>query len=111
MRSTTRPTAPRGLSTAMRRWWRDVAEGFGLEPHHLRLLEAACRAWDRMTQAAEILARDGITIEDRYGKPKAHPAVGIERDSRLAFARLVRELGFDVADTDAARPPRQRGQR
>jgi hypothetical protein len=54
----------------------------------------AAEAWDRTQQAREILARDGITVEGREGV-KAHPAIMIERDSRLAFARLVAQLSLD----------------
>lgn len=58
-----------------------------------------------MTQAQAILEGEGIVVEGRFGK-RAHPAVAIERDARLAFARLVRELALhDDADADA-RPPR-----
>lgn len=60
------------------------------------LLQAAAESWDRIQEAREILAREGSIVTDRYGKPKAHPAVGIERDARVVFARLVRELELDV---------------
>jgi phage terminase small subunit len=60
----------------------------------LKLLEAAADAWDRMVQARTQLATDGLTVEGAHGK-KTHPAVNVERDSRTAFARLVRELDLD----------------
>jgi hypothetical protein len=40
------------------------------------------------------LLADGLTVEGAHGK-KTHPAVNIERDSRLAFARILRELDLD----------------
>jgi P27 family predicted phage terminase small subunit len=67
-----------------------------LQEHHLRLLQLACEAWDRAQQAREQIDRDGLTIRTADGGIKAHPAVGIERDSRLAVARLVRELDLDT---------------
>jgi hypothetical protein len=60
----------------------------------LKLLEAAADAWDRMVQARTQLATDGLTVEGAHGK-KTHLAVNVERDSRAAFARLVRELDLD----------------
>jgi phage terminase small subunit len=60
----------------------------------LYLLEAACGAWDRLEGARQTLAREGITVAGRYG-PRAHPAVGVERDARFAFARLLTQLDLD----------------
>jgi phage terminase small subunit len=76
-----------------------------LDSHHVRLLTKACEAWDRSERAREALAKYGMTYEDRFGAPRSRPEVAIERDSRLAFARLVRELGLDVALPSDTRPP------
>jgi phage terminase small subunit len=85
---------------------------YELEPHHLRLLQLAGEAWDRSQQAREALDQHGMTFDDRFGAPHARPEVAIERDARLAFARLVRELDLDV-DTPAGprRPPAIRSNR
>jgi P27 family predicted phage terminase small subunit len=102
------PDPPEYLSEAMKSWWRSVTGEFVLEAHHLFLLEAAAGAWDRMTAAREILAKDGMTVTTATGE-KQHPCVGIERDARAAFARLLRELDLDVqppkSDQAAWRPP------
>ena len=89
------PPAPRHLKKATRLWWQSVVTDYSLEPHHLRLLQAAAESWDRYQEARMILAKDGLTTPTASGL-KAHPAVAIERDARLAFARLVRELDLDV---------------
>jgi len=73
-----------------------VVTTYVLEAHHRRLLTLAAEAWDRTCQAREALAEHGLVFEDRFGQPHARPEVGIERDSRLAFARLLRELDLDV---------------
>jgi phage terminase small subunit len=96
---------PPHLSASSRRWIKQILADFDLESFHFRLLIKAAEAWERSEQAREQLARDGITVPDRYGVLKAHPAVAIERDSRLAFARLLRELALDAAAPDS-RPPR-----
>ena len=99
-------TAPKHLAPDTRKWWRSVTESYELEPHHVRLLTLASQAWDRAEEAREALAESGIVYEDRFGQPRARPEVGIERDNRLAFARLLRELDLDVAPpASAARPP------
>lgn len=96
---------PEHLSSASQRWWLEVVEGFALEPHHLRLLELAASAWDRCEEAREALAIHGAVYNDKFGQPRARPEVAIERDSRIAFARLLRELGLESAPADAPRPP------
>jgi len=107
------PPAPNHLSPAMQAWWQAVVRDYELDPHHLRLLEAACDAWDRMVQARETLAREGLTVTTKSGT-KRHPCADIERDSRLAFARLLRELDLDAdppRETPAWRPPALRSNR
>ncbi|UFW82873.1 P27 family phage terminase small subunit [Bradyrhizobium barranii] len=96
---------PKHLAPPTRRWIKQILADFDLESFHFRLLVKAGEAWDRSEQAREAVAADGITVPDRYGVLKAHPAVAIERDSRLAFARLLRELALDAAAPDS-RPPR-----
>jgi hypothetical protein len=73
----------------MQIWWRQVTADYALDQHHLRLLECAADAWDRMATARAELLRDGLTVKGRYDRVP-HPAVNIERDSRLAFARILR---------------------
>jgi P27 family predicted phage terminase small subunit len=87
--------APSHLRKETRAWWTDVHIHWRLEEHHSRLLTMACTAWDRAEEAGEILARDGIVIGGRQAAVRPHPAIAIERDSRLAFARLVAQLNLD----------------
>ena len=90
------PKAPLHLTEQTRIWWRSVLREYALEPHHIRLLQAAAECWDRLQEARQLLARDGLVIEGREGGMRPHPAAAIERDSRIAFARLIRELDLDV---------------
>ena len=101
-----KPRPPRHLHPETRRWFKQVAENFELEPHHLHLLTLACEARDRAEAARDTLARLGVTYQDRFGQPRARPEVAIERDSRIGFSRLLRELGLDgAADPGESRPP------
>lgn len=100
------PKAPAHLREPSKKWWREIVETYALETHHLRLLQSACEAWDRQQEAREMLASDGLTVEGREGGVRPHPCVAIERDARIAFARLVRELDLDSATLPtASRPP------
>lgn len=78
----------------MRAWWRAVVEGWDVEEHHLRLLALAAEAWDRSEMARLQVEAEGLTVPGRYG-PRTHPAVAVERDAKLIFSRLVRQLNLD----------------
>ncbi len=100
------PAAPSHISGRAKGLWRALVKEFALEAHQLELLRRACEASDRADEARELLAGDGLTTVDRYGQVKPHPAVNIERDARLAEARLIRELALEPAEPEAPRPPR-----
>lgn len=101
------PTPPADFSPATRAWFKQIVADFDLEPHHVRLLEAACRSWDRAEEARARVAEDGAFIKDRFGQLKAHPGVDVERKGRDSFRLFARELGLDVATPGAneSRPP------
>ena len=107
-----KPEAPPShLTAATAAWWTQVTTDYALESHHLKMLTLACEAFDRATEARELLAKEGIVVEDRFGAPRPHPAVSIERDARLAFVRIVRELDLDgepLPDPRPSRLPRNR---
>jgi len=54
----------------------------------------------------------GSLARGRYGQALAHPAVAIERDSRLAVAKLFKQLALPEALGESvsplALPPRRR---
>lgn len=88
--------APEHLRVSTRAWWRAVVASYELEEHHRRILTLAGEAHDRCAEAREAIAEHGPYFMDRFEQPKAHPALAVERDSRLAFARLLRELNLDA---------------
>ena len=103
---------PEHLKPESKVWFENVISLYELEPHHLKLLALAAESWDRYTQAREAIAEHGPTYNDRFNAPRLRPEVIIERDSRLAFARLIRELDLDVdPPTESKRPPSLRSNR
>ena len=103
---------PKHLSREVKKWFAQVIESYELEPHHLRLLALAAESWDRTCQARAIIDAQGMTYLDRFGAPRARPEISIERDSRTAFCRIIRELDLDVdAPAQASRPPALRSVR
>jgi phage terminase small subunit len=82
-----------------------ICTSFELETHHFSLLRLACESWDRGQAAREALRTGSLTYTDRFGQPHARPEIAIERDARLSYARLLRELGLDAAGApEVARP-------
>lgn len=106
----TRPRPPAHLEAATKKWFSQVASDYELQAHHTRLLTLACEAWDRGQQARQALADAGsLTYTDEHGSVRARPEIAIEKDSRIGFARLLRELALDVAPPPDSRPPRRPG--
>jgi phage terminase small subunit len=98
------PRPPSHLTPETKRWWLAVHEAYELEPHHERLLTLAGEAWDRCAAARFAIERNGLVFTDRFGQPRVRPEASVERDSRIAFSRIVRELRLDVAPDDARLP-------
>jgi phage terminase small subunit len=100
---------PEHLKPATREWFAGVMRDYDLQDHHIRLLTLAGEAWDRGQEAREAIADKGLTFDDRFKQPHARPEIAIERDSRIAFARLLRELCLDIDPPGESRPPARGG--
>lgn len=104
--------APSHLAAATRAWYQQVCADFELEPHHLRLLQLSAEAWDRCVDARKAIAEHGTTYTDRFGSPRLRPEVSVERDSRLAFCKTLRELSLDIEPpAESPRLPSRSGTR
>jgi P27 family predicted phage terminase small subunit len=95
-------TTPDHLKDAGRALWTRVMDEFAIDDGAGQaLLCAACEALDRMREAQAALAADGMTVTDRYGTKKTHPAIAVERDSRNGMLAALRQLNLDLAPTTA----------
>lgn len=105
--------APAHLARTTKTWFLKVRAEYVLQDHHVRLLTLAGEAWDRCAQARQVIDAEGLTYTDRFEAPRARPEVSIERDSRLAFVRLIRELDLDIEppSDERSRPPPLRSNR
>jgi len=97
--------APAHLAEATRQWWSQIVDSYTFEDFELRLLTAASEAWDRKESARSVIEKDGLTYKDRFGQPATRPEVSIERDSRLAFLRAMRELNLKAEPPDVRPTP------
>lgn len=82
-------------SDAAQKLFESTIRDFELDVHHIETLRLACDCLDRIAMAKAALERDGDLIKDRYGCPKAHPAVRILEQNKIIYARLLRELKLD----------------
>jgi hypothetical protein len=101
--------APRDLSSSARRWFKTMAEDYGIsDSGGLAILTLAARALDRAEAAKAVIDREGMLVTDRFGCAKAHPCCAIERDARASMLAAIRNLHLDV-EQPHSRPGRPGG--
>ncbi len=102
---------PEGLSERAQAFWVEVVGSYVVDDAPGReLLLRACQAIDLADSARAVYLADGLTVTTRLGEVRAHPMVAVERDARLAIARLLRELRI-TEEPDDHRPPKLGGRR
>ncbi len=105
----TNERVPRHLTTESKKLFKHVVGSYDLQQHQLKTLRLACEALDRATQAREIINEKGMTLLDRFEQEKPRPEIAIERDSRISYARLMRELYLEDLETNNDLPDCMRG--
>ncbi len=85
---------PAWMPEPERTFWADVVRDYDLGSDGLAMLELACSALVRWREAREVLDVDGLTLPGRWGE-RLHPLVNVEKDSRLAALRALRELDLE----------------
>lgn len=100
--------APEHLSAEAGAWYVQVVRDFDLDDTGQALLRMAGELWDRAESARKIVAAEGAIIRSSTGTPKEHPAAALERNSKVCFSRLVRELALGSELEEPGRPPRIR---
>ena len=101
-----KPRPPSHLRPSTKKWWASVVSQWELDPHHVHILTMACEAKDRAEAAREQVEREGMLINGLHGR-RSHPLLSIERDCRLTFAKLLKQLNLDESD-DNDKPGRGR---
>jgi len=104
---TTDRKPPVFLSGKARRWWREVVGEFSFDSApEWQLLELAAGTLDRIDEARKAIAEHGLMVPTGQGGLKPNPAANLERDSKILFARLCRELRLGEPVADDTRLPR-----
>ena len=103
-----RTDPPKYLARSAKILWRSLVADYEIsDAGGLALVEAAAQAHARAAEARAEIKRDGITVQDRFGQPKPHPACAIERDALSLLVRAIRALALEPDDE----PTTLRGQR
>jgi phage terminase small subunit len=95
---------PKHLKKETQGWIKAILADYEMESHHVKLLFQAAECWERIGQARETIKKDGAYFTDRWGQPRKHPALDDERNNRVVFARLLRELNLSD-EAPESRPP------
>lgn len=85
---------PKHIRKKTKKWLREILSEYELESHHIKILIQAGEQWDRILEAREQIEKEGAYYVDRFGAPKSHPAIADERNGRIVFTRLLRELNL-----------------
>jgi len=104
-----KPKPPRHLGKAGAKLWREIVADFGIDdPAGLALAAVAGECLDRLRAAQAAIKADGLTVTDRYGCPKCHPACTVEKDARNGLLAALRQLNLDLEPLrdSRGRPPR-----
>jgi hypothetical protein len=91
------------LTPAAQRLYRELVTIFGGSPEVRQLARSAVEFWQRAEEAAALVAAEGLTVATPKGTYR-HPAVQIERDSRLGYLAALRLLRGSVVRTKLGRP-------
>ncbi len=106
MKNSSDPKPPKHLSSEAKKWWEQVVADYTIDDAAALVLLTACEAFDRRREAREMLKKEGLVVQDRFGQPKPHPAASIERDAAATLLRAWRVLGLDVEPPGPiGRPP------
>ena len=89
---------PPDLSASARKLFLGIVADYRVDDTAgVALCGEAARAYDRLTEARRIIARDGCTQRDRFGQEKIHAACVVERDAASHFLQALKALKLEPA--------------
>jgi P27 family predicted phage terminase small subunit len=88
---------PTHLSREAKKIWTDIVSDYQIDDvAGLKILRVSLEAYDRAQAARANIDKTGMMFKDRFGCPKPHPLLPIERDSRAAFLAGLKALNLDI---------------
>ena len=84
---------PKHLEKHGRQLWRDITNDYEVtDAEGLAFLRLACESMDLLRKAEVQIAREGMTLPDRYGAMKPHPLLATVRDAKISMMHALRRL-------------------
>jgi len=97
---------PDYLKKSGKKFFKEISNTYELEEHHLKILALASQCLDRLDQARSQIESEGIFLKSRFDKLYLNPATKLEKENKVLFARLIRELNLDIElPKGLGRPP------
>ena len=96
---------PKHLTRLAQADWKRFHADYQLDSDCEDILRELLEAMDRKREAQAMLAKDGITIKNRFGELRPHPACSVERDMRLQILRCLKMLGLPLSEENDKRKP------
>ena len=91
------PNPPKHFSVDSKKIWRGIISEYEISDiAGLRILRSSLEAYDRSQSARKSIEKHGLLYTDKFGQPKPHPLLPIERDSRAAFLAGLKALNLDL---------------
>lgn len=87
--------APSHLGKTGTRLWKQVLSIYTFTDTELPILDILCTSADRISEARDLIAKEGICVQDRFGGSKQHPATLIEKDASARLIASYKALGLD----------------
>jgi hypothetical protein len=85
---------------------RDVLKEYEFnDTHDFRRLDLAAHCLDRIAECHKVIEAEGVFIKDRFEQLRENPAIKVEKDQKVIFCRIVRELNLDIQPPKESRPP------
>jgi len=89
--------APEDLGDAGHELWRKLMEAYALgDEHGKAVLAIACRAADRAESCRLKVAKEGMTVKDRWRQIRPHPLLAVERAARQQMLQALRQLSLPL---------------
>ena len=93
------PTHPPELGAAGRELWTKLVSAYALEDEGgMAVLAVACRAADREETCRAVVAKQGMTVKDRFRQVRPHPLLAVERAARAQVLTALRQLALPIPE-------------